>query len=232
MRSLAVIPARGASKSIPRKNIAMVGGKPLLAWTVLAAKGSPALDRIIVSTDDAEIAEVAKAWGAEVPFTRPLELGRDDTPGIEPILHAVHWLAQQENYNPDYVMVLQPTSPLRTTQDIEAAIQLALKKDADSVLSVSPARQHPYWMKWITPDGRLVDFIPLGRRYVRRQDLPEVYALNGAIYLIRRQVLLEKQSWYTPRTYAYIMPPERSLDIDTPWDLYIANLILEDRGCR
>ena len=229
MRVLAVIPARGGSKSVPYKNIASVGGKPLLAWTILTAQRCSILDRIIVSTDDIAIAETAQAWGAEVPFMRPLELARDDTPGIEPILHAVNWLARYENYWPDYVLVLQPTSPLRTTEDIERAIQLAMERDADSVVSVSLAHQHPYWAKRITSDGHLVDFIPLDRHYVRRQDLPAAYVLNGAIYLARRQVLVEKQSWYTARTYAYIMPLERSLDIDTPWDLYLADLILEDR---
>jgi len=230
--TLAIVPARGGSKSIPRKNIVPVAGKPLIAWTIEIALAAPVLDRVIVSTDDPEIADVASRHGAEVPFLRPAQLAQDDTPGIEPVLHAVRWLDEHESYRPDYVMVLQPTSPLRTSQDIEAAVQLAREWQADGVVSVCPAHQHPYWMKSITEDGRLTDFLPLDRVCACRQALPPVYALNGAVYLARREVLLALETFYTDRTYAYIMPPERSLDIDTPWDLYVAELILKDRMQR
>lgn len=224
-----IIPARGGSKAIPKKNVASLAGRPLIAWTITAALCSPALNRVIVSTDDAKIAEVAQQWGAEVPFLRPAELAQDDTSGIEPVLHAVRWLDEHEGYRPDYVMVLQPTSPLRTAEDIEAAMQLARERQADGVVSVCSVHQHPCWMKRITEDGRLTDFLPLDSAYTCRQDLPPVYALNGAIYLARREVLLERQTFYTDRTYGYIMPPERSLDIDTPWDLHLADLILKER---
>ena len=226
---LAIIPARGGSKSIPHKNIVLVAGKPLVAWTVQTALACPLLDRVIVSTDDPEIAGVARHYGAEVPFLRPSELAQDDTPGVEPILHAVRWSDENEGYRPDYVMVLQPPSPLRTREDIEAAMQLARERQADGVVSVCSVHQHPYWMKRITEDGWLTDFLPLDSAYTCRQDLPPVYALNGAIYLARREVLLERQTFYTDRTYGYIMPPERSLDIDTPWDLHLADLILKER---
>jgi len=226
---LAVIPARGGSKGIPRKNIAKVAGKPLVAWTIETAIICPLLDRVIISTDDPEIANVARCYGAEVPFLRPSELAQDDTPGIETILHTVRWLHEHEGYRPDYVMVLQPTLPLRTVEDIEAAVQLAWECQADGVVSVCTVHRHPYWMKRITEDGRLTDFLSLDHAYTQRQELPPVYALNGAIYLARCEVLLEQRTFYTDRTYAYIMPPERSLDIDTPWDLYLADLILKDR---
>lgn len=229
LKVLAIIPARGGSKRVPRKNVRDLCGKPVIAYTIEAALESSVFSRIIVSTDDDEVAGVAKRLGADVPFMRPPELAQDDTPGIEPVLHAVCWLDEHERYRPDYVMLLQPTSPLRTAKDIEAAVQLAQKKQADSVVSVCSVDQHPYWMKQITEDGRLVDFLLLDRAYTRRQDLPSVYALNGAIYLARREVLLKQQTFYTDRTYAYIMPPERSLDIDIPWDLYLADLILKDR---
>lgn len=224
-----VIPARSSSKSIPRKNIAMVAGKPLIAHTIQAALDAKLIDRVIVSTDSQEIADMARSFGAEVPFLRPPELAQDDTPGIEPIIHAARWLNNNDDYHPDYVMVLQPTSPLRTAEDIEAAVQLAQKQQADSVVSVCPVHQHPYWMKRITDDGRLVDFLSLGTDYTRRQDLPPVYALNGAIYLVRCEVLLEHKTFYTDHTYAYVMPPERSLDIDTLQDLYLAGLILKEK---
>lgn len=226
---LGIIPARGGSKSIPKKNIALLCGKPLIAWTVEAALRSSALSRVIVSTDDKEIAELVRQWGAEVPFLRPDELARDHTPVVEPVLHTVRWLDEHEGYCPDYVMVLQPTSPLRTAQDIEAAVQLAWERQADGVVSVCPVYYHPYWTKSVTEDGRLTDFLALDRTYTRRQDLPPAHALNGAIYLISRKVLLERQTFYTDRTYAYVMPLERSLDIDMPWDLHIAGLILKDR---
>ncbi|NJN67375.1 MAG: acylneuraminate cytidylyltransferase family protein [Chloroflexaceae bacterium] len=230
MTYLAIIPARGGSKSIPRKNLALVAGKPLIAWSIQVALESQRLSRVIVSTDDEEIAEVAQEWGAEVPFRRPPELARDDTPGIDPIIHAVTWLEQHENDTPDYVVVLQPTSPLRTTQDIDAAVQLAQEKQVDSVVSVCPIHHHPYWTKRITDDGRLVPFLELEQDYYRRQTLPPVYALNGAIYLVQRTILLKQQSFYTEQTFAYVMPPERSIDVDTSWDLHLVNLVLEDRN--
>lgn len=225
----AVIPARGGSKSVHKKNTAPVGGKPLIYWTIAAALQSRMLSRVIVSTDDAEIAAVARAAGAEVPFMRPAELARDDTPGIAPILHAIDWFAQAEAYSPDAVMCLQPTSPLRTVEDIDNAIELARRSDADAVVSGVVAAQHPYWMKQTDASGRVRPFLELETPPTRRQDLPTVYALNGALYLARRTVLIERKTWYTDRTYLYIMPEERSLDIDTPWDLHLADLVLAAR---
>jgi len=207
----------------------MVGGKPLIAYTIRAALDAKVIDRVIVSTDSQEIADVARSFGAEAPFLRPPELAQDGTPGIEPILHAVRWLTDNEGYYPDYVMVLQPTSPLRTAEDISAATRLAQERQADSVVSVCLAHQHPYWMKQVSSDGRLMDFLPLDRTYSTRQELPPIYALNGAIYLVRRGTLLERRTFYTEHTYAYVMPAERSLDIDTSWDLYLADLILKER---
>jgi N-acylneuraminate cytidylyltransferase/CMP-N,N'-diacetyllegionaminic acid synthase len=227
---LGVIPARGGSKGIPDKNIAPVAGKPLIAWTIDAATSCSWLDRVIVTTDDPQIASIAKDWSAEVPFLRPEALARDDTPGMVPLLHAAQWLADTEDYRPDYLLLLQPTSPLRSSEDIVAAIRLALENDAHAVVSVTLAHQHPYWMKTLDGEARLHDFAPPERRIGRRQDLPVVYALNGAIYLGRRSIVCELKTWYTERTYGYIMPPECSLDIDTPWDLYLADLILRDRA--
>ena len=226
-RVLAVIPARGGSKGLPKKNISSLAGRPLIAYTIDAALQARLLDRTIVSTEDPRIAEVARRCGADTPFQRPPKLAQDDTPGIDPILHAVRWLAEHEGYCPDYVICLQPTSPLRIAEDIDNSITLVLEKDADGVVSLCEAKEHPYWTKRVTEDGKVVDFTPLDKAYNRRQDLPPVYALNGAIYLARRDVLLEQQTFYTDHTYAYIMPIERGLDIDTPWDLYLAELLLK-----
>ena len=226
---LCIITARGGSKSIPKKNIALVGGKPLIAWTIQTALRSSALSRVIVSTDDKEIAEVARKWGAETPFLRPAELAQDNSPHIPVVVQAIQWLESHESAKPDFILLLQPTLPLRTTEDIDNAIQLMFEKDADCIVSICEASSHPYLTKRITPDGRLQDFVKTPEGYLSRQTLRSAYSLNGAIYLARRDVFINKQTFYTDNTYAYIMPPERSLDIDTPWDLYLADLILRDR---
>lgn len=223
---LAVVTARGGSKGIPGKNTVPLAGKPLIAWTIEAALQSRSAPRVIVSTDDEEIAQVAKDWGAEVPFMRPVELSGDNSPHIPVVLHAVQWVMQHFASAPDYILLLQPTSPLRTSGDIDASIQLALEKKADSVVGVAEARPHPYVTKRLLPDGRLEDFMTIPPGYLARQSLPPIYAINGAIYLVRRRVLLEKQSFFTDRTYAYVMPSERSLDIDTELDLIVAEALL------
>ena len=225
-----VITARGGSKSVPRKNVATVGGKPLIAWTIETALQSRSLSRVIVSTDDEEIAQVSQQRGAEVPFMRPAELAQDDSPHIPVVVHAVEWLESHEDVRCDYVLLLQPTSPLRSTEDIDNAIRLALEKAADSVVSVCQASSHPYLAKRITADGRLEDFGSKPEGYLPQQVLPPAYVVNGVMYLVRRDVLIEEHTFYTERTYAYVMPPERSLDIDTPWDMYLAELILKDRS--
>ncbi len=229
---LGIIPARGGSKAIPRKNLALLANKPLLAWTVEVALESASLDRVIISTDDPEIAEVGKNLGAEVPFLRPAELATDTSTSMDVILHAIHWLDDNEKYRPDYVLLLQPTSPLRTATDIRESISLAREKHADSVVSVCESHQHPLWMKGVNEEGKLIDLYPQSAASTRRQDLSPVVALNGAIYLASRTFLLSERTFISDCTYAYVMPENRSLDVDTPWDLYLANLILNDREHR
>lgn len=212
-----------------------MAGKPLIAWTIEAARATPVLHRLVISTDCEKIAALGRQYGAEAPFLRPESLAMDDTPGMLPILHAVRWLEENEAYKPDYVMCLQPTSPLRNSSDISGAIELAMEKKADAVVSVTPVKHHPAWIKQVDSTGRMHDFLPPKVEHFQRQNLPPVYALNGAVYLARRQLLLEQETWYTASTYAWIMPPERSLDVDTPWDLHLVNLILQDalrRGDR
>lgn len=225
---IGLITARGGSKAIPRKNVRLVAGKPLIAWTIEAASYSLRLSQLVVSTDDQEIAAIARKWGARVPFLRPAELALDNSPHIPVVVHAIEWLESHEQLRCDYVLLLQPTSPLRSGEDIENAIQLALERDADSVVSVCEAPFHPYLAKNIV-DGRLESFLPQPEGYLARQNLPKAYVINGAIYLVRRDLLMKQHTFYTERTYAYLMPPERSLDIDTPWDMYLADLILRDR---
>lgn len=226
----ALIPARGGSKGIPRKNVIEVAGKPLIAWTIEAALRSSVLDRVIVSTDDEEIARVAKKWGAEVPFYRPAELSRDDSPSIAAVNHALHWLEEKQNYRPDALMLLQPTSPLRTAKDIRNAVHLMFERKANAVVSVCETHQHPCWLKKIDQDGYLSNFLEGDAVPVRRQDLPAVYALNGSIFLTRRENLLHDETFHPARTCPYIMPEERSLDIDSPADLRLANFLLGHEG--
>lgn len=226
-----LITARGGSKTIPRKNVMPVGGQPLIAWTIQAALESR-LDGLIVSTDDAEIAAVSREWGGEVPFTRPAELAGDASPHIDVVVHAAQWLVDNRQPSPDYIMLLQPTSPLRSAQDIDAALDLARTGDAPAVVSVTSVEQHPYLMKEKDEAGRLKDFMPSDIGYLRRQALPPLYAPNGAIYLVRTEIILEQKTFWPEGTIGYEMPPERSLDVDTPWDLELVRLVMENQPWR
>ncbi len=228
---LGVITARGGSKGIPRKNLRLVAGKPLIAWTIDVAISSKFLNRVIVSTDDDDIAKVSREYGAEVPFIRPSDLATDEASSIDVILHALELLENHESYRPDYVMLLQPTSPLRISEDIDTAIIEALEKNAESTISVCETDYHPYLIKKLRGNGTLEDFVDTPKSIHRRQEYPPTLALNGAIYLVKHEVLLKEQTFYPEnRTYPFIMPPEHSLDVDTLWDLYLVDLILKDRN--
>ena len=223
-RFLAVIPARGGSKGVPRKNIKLLAGKPLIAWTIEAAKRSKYITTTIVSTDDEEISTVAIEYGAEVPFIRPAYLAEDDTPGVAPILHA---LEQCPEY--DYIVVLQPTSPLRTAEDIDGVIEKMLENDGDFCVSVAETSQSPYWMYTLNKDDVMQPLIdsPL---VVRRQDLPKSYSLNGAVYVAKVKELKKTESFITSDTIAYEMPEERSFDIDTITEFKICECLLADNN--
>jgi len=229
MITLAIVLARGNSKGIPRKNVTLIGGKPLIQYTIAAAREAASVDRIVVSTDSDEIAEVALAAGAEVPFRRPAELSGDAAPSIDGILHAVSWF-EIAGYAPDAVVLLQPTSPFRTSTDIDDAVALMIDRGADSVVSVSPAIDHPLWTKTVRADGTLEEYVKGDTIPSRRQDLPPAYVLNGAIYLSSTVELIRTRSLCRPSSLAYVMPIERSIDIDTPWDLHIADLIMSNQN--
>jgi len=215
---LAIVPARGGSKGIPRKNIREVGGKPLIAWTIEEAKKSRYIDRLILSSDDDEIIKVAKVWGCEVPFKRPIELAQDDTPGIAPVLHALEFLPRY-----DYVILLQPTSPLRQADDIDSCLEKCLAADAKACVSVTEVTENPYWMYTLEKDGAMRQLIQTNDFFYRRQDLPQVYKLNGAIYVANYEWLLQSKSFLSQDTLAYVIPWERSIDIDTEKDLQYLN---------
>lgn len=230
---LAIIPARGGSKGVPRKNIYPLAGKPLIAWTIETALACSWLDRIIVSTDDLEIAAIAQGCGAEVPFLRPPELARDDTLDLPVYEHALIWLANHQNWQPDIVVWLRPTSPLRQPSDIIGAIELLVETRADWARSVTPAKHPPQWAKQLASENRLValfDEIDAEKYNVRRQALPQAYIPNGAVDVAWPKTILEKKLLYRGDVRAYVMPPERSVDLDAELDFMFAELLLQKAG--
>lgn len=228
--SIGIIPARGDSKGVNRKNIRQLGGKPLIAWTVKTSLSCSSLQRIIVSTDDLEIANIAKEYGAEVPFLRPPELAKDDTPDFPVYQHTISWLVEHENFQPDIVAWLRPTSPLRTAEDITNAVDVLTKTQADSVRSVCLSEHHPYWMKSLEGD-RLVPFIDGfdEKKYFRRQLLPPVYRLNGAVDVTWCKKVMETEQLFFGDIRGYFMPSERSIDLDTELDFAVAEVLLQRR---
>ena len=226
MNIVGIIPARGGSKRVPRKNIRPLCGRPLVTYSIEQARRSKCISRVIVSTEDKEIARIARKWKAEV-IIRPQELARDDTPMIEVIIHVLDSL-KKEKYSPDVVVLLQPTSPLRTSQDIDGAIKAFLNcPECLSVVSVTEFDHPPLWAMKV--EGKFLKPM-FGERYLRMrcQELPPAYRPNGAIFVASPQTLLKYKSFYTPRTLAYFMPPERSIDIDTEFDLLLAEFIISE----
>ena len=221
MSLVALIPARGGSKGIPRKNIRELYGKPLIAWSIEVAQKSKYIDRLVVSTEDEEIAEIARSYGAEVPFLRPAELSRDETPGMDPVLHA---LEQLPGY--DWVLLLQPTSPLRSSKDIDGIIRLCYSEMKPAVSVCEPSK-HPQWMYQILKNGCLDSVIkkPLINR---RQELSEVFALNGSLYLAQTEWFNRRKTFINEETLGYIMPNGRSVDIDSPLDWKWAEFLLKE----
>jgi CMP-N,N'-diacetyllegionaminic acid synthase len=216
---LAIIPARGGSKGLPRKNIKELAGKPLIAWTIEESKKSKYIDRLILSSEDEEIIRVAKEWGCDVPFIRPKKLAKDDTPGIQPVLHSIKQLPGF-----DFVVLLQPTSPLRTVNDIDNCIEKSYRKNK-SCVSVVEADKTPYWMYKIDSTELLLPFMD-GSSITRRQEAPKVYALNGAVYVAKVDSLITHESFLTNDTISYVMDKNASFDIDTELDFEICEFLI------
>lgn len=221
LKILAVIPARGGSKGVPGKNIREVGGKPLLAWTIEAARNSKYIDRLVLSSDDPAIIQVAKNHGCEVPFVRPAKLAQDDTPGVDPVIHALESLPGF-----DLVVLLQPTSPLRTSLDIDQAIEKLIAQDAPVCVSVTEAHESPYRMFQLDDKAHLKPMIK-APFVARRQDLPKVFLLNGAVYVAKVDSFVKNRSFLIPETIGFETPAERSIDLDTEQDFLILNAILQ-----
>jgi N-acylneuraminate cytidylyltransferase len=220
---LAVIPARAGSKGVPGKNTADLGGKPLIAWTVETAARSGYLDRVLCSTDDEGIAAAARDAGCEVPFLRPAELARDETLIEDVIFHLLDFLKAKF----DYLVLLQPTSPLREAGDIDHCIETCLDAGAPACVTVTESAKPPYWSYRMDGDGKaLVPLFPDLSSAGRRQDLPRAWAVNGAVYVARTDWYLKTKTFFTAETIGLSMPAERSVDVDTPFDLRVIRALV------
>lgn len=224
---LGVIPARGGSKGVPGKNIRLVAGKPLIALAIEQAGKSAYIDRTAVSSDDQKIISVALQWGGDVPFIRPAELAADETPGIAPVLHA---LDQLPGY--DYVVLLQPTSPLRLLEDIDGCIHRCVSTGAPACVTVVLAAESPYWMFAVDEEFRLQSLLGLPSMGTRRQELPAAYSINGAVYVARVDWLRKTGTFINEQTTGYIMPRERSIDLDDEQDFEAVEKYFMENTCR
>ncbi len=230
MRVLGLIPARGGSRGVPRKNVRALGGKPLIAYTIEAAREARRIDRVIVSTEDAEIASVARSLGAELPFDRPSELARDETPMLPVIAHAIDGMTAA-GWAPDAVCLLQPTYPFRGASEIDACIEKLVSTRADCVISVHqvPHSFNPHWVYLQNPDGSLriatgeVEPIP------RRQELPPAFHRSGSVYVFRAKLVSERGSIYGERVIGHEAPLESSCNIDTLDDWAEAEALIARR---
>jgi CMP-N,N'-diacetyllegionaminic acid synthase len=222
---LAIIPARGGSKRLPRKNVLTLSGKPLIAWTIEAAKKSKYIDEVIISTDDEEISNISQRYGGKVPELRPLELSTDTATTKSVLIYTLN----KFRGDADIVVVLQPTSPLRNSRHIDDAMELLLNKNAFSVVSVTECEHSPLWTNTLPDNGSMKDFIKVSNE-IRSQDLQTYFRLNGAIYIYNIDMLLESKSLaYTEKTYAYKMPAENSIDIDNFFDFKIACFLVGEQ---
>ena len=225
---LALIPARGGSKGIPRKNIKPLAGKPLIAYAIETALASSLIDRVVVSTDDTEIAEVARRWGAEVPFMRPAALARDDSPEWLTWQHAIRTLAATEGGSTMEVLVcVPPTSPLRAVDDVDACIRTLLESDADIVVTAKTAWRNPYYnMVVLDQAGNATLAAPNSEGIHRRQDAPQVYDMTTVAYAARPGFVLSANWMFEGKVKAVLVPSERAVDIDTELDFAFAEYLL------
>ena len=215
MRVLGIVPARGGSKGVPRKNIRLLNGKPLLQYTADAALGSRRLSQVILSTEDTEIAEVGRRCGLQVPFIRPVELAQDDTPSLPVAQHALRWMEDHGELF-DAVCLLQPTCPLRGPEVVDSCIELFVDRRADAVITVIPvpAEYNPHWVFFRDDNGFLRLTTGEINPITRRQALPPAFIRDGAVYVTRRSVLIEENSLYGRNSVGYLMDPTQSVNID------------------
>lgn len=224
-RVLGLITARGGSKGLPRKNILPLKGEPLIAWTIDAALRASCVTDCVVSSDDEEILEISLRYGALAPFVRPEHLAADTTSSMDVVFHAVEELRNIGKMY-DTIILLQPTSPLRTSQDIDAAFDYFLSNGASCCVSICEPDHPPFWTYYLDSEYKLTPLLPQISENTRRQDLPHAYRVNGAIYIACINWLFKTKKFLTPETIGYIMPKERSVDIDCALDLRVAEFLL------
>ena len=223
---IAIIPARGGSKGLPGKNIRPLCGKPLIAHTIDCARQAKTIDRVIVSTDDPEIAEVARQSGAEVPFLRPAHLASDTAQAVDAYIYTIDRLAQESGTDIRDFVVLLPTCPLRSPDDIDGAVGLFRERQADSVVSYTPEAHPVRWHRFLGEDGSFEDIFP--PTLANRQEERRSYYPNGAVYVFRSEII-RRRKYYTERSYAYVMPRDRSVDIDSIDDFAYAEFLMNRR---
>lgn len=229
-KTVAVIPARGGSKGIPRKNLCMLGGKPLIAYAIEIGLKSPGIDRVIVSTDDAEIAQTAKKYGAEVPFMRPADIAMDNSPDKDVFLHLINWLKKEENYDFDFLMNLRCTTPFKKMEHISRILEMVDDEDCDSVRTVTKVKGkcHPYWVVKLDSENHAIPFLDDIDiyKYHQRQLLPPAYFINGVVDVIKRDVILNSKTLYGSRMKILETDPLYAIDIDTIDDLHLCEALL------
>lgn len=227
---IALIPARGGSKGLPGKNIKNLCGKPLIAHTIGAALNASEIDRVVVTTDSEEIAEIAKQYGAEVPFLRPEELAGDTSSAVDVYLHAVDFLQKESGQEIQKFMVLLPTAPLRGSENIEQALKEFYEKKAETLISMKEAETPISWYYGMNEEGRVKNLGFDGQNAVKNRQVNNVYYIpNGAIYILDTRLLREKRTYYSDNTVAYLMSQEESVDIDCALDFKIAELLLSQK---
>ncbi len=225
----ALIPARGGSKRLPRKNIKLLVDKPLIAWSIEVAKACKYVDRVIVSTDDEEIKRISEQYGAEVPFLRPEYLSNDHASSFDVIKHAIDFLTLSRSN--ELIVLLQPTSPLRLASEIDAALEFFVQKNAKGVVSISETEHSPMWSNTLPEDGCMSDFIRPEVQGKRSQDLPTFFRLNGSIYIYETLSLLEQSKiFFNENVYGFQTSLETAVDIDTGLDFLIAETIMKNRA--
>jgi len=225
---LALIPARAGSKRLPDKNIKDFCGKPLVAWTIKQAKKSEYIDKVIVSTDSKKIANVCKMYGCQIPFLRPKCLSGDEAKSIDVVLHALNYMEKNEKEY-DLIMLLQPTSPLKNSGDIDKAVELLFSKNAKSIVSVCKTNYQSCWINTLTKDGCMKNFTKREKKNGKERKSAVFYKLNGAIYLAYSNYIKRFKSFIKDETFAYIMPQERSVDIDNESDFNFGEFLFQNK---
>jgi len=226
---LGLIPARGGSKGVNKKNIRHLLGKPLISYTIECARACSFIDKVVVSTDDAEIAEISKQWGAEVPFIRPSNLAQDDTPMLPVMQHAIETVEAIYREPANILILLDPTSPLRQVKDIQEALSLFRRDSAcQAVVSGCEAHRSPYFNMVRLEDGLVQILIPTDKDIGCRQDCPPVYDLDTTVWIYSREAIMDIRQRIPPRTRLYLVPKERSIHIDSEWDFMIVEFLMKE----